>query len=237
APPDCGEAWSLELAMTVDGDNNNYAMLCPAQGGAGAQANSDVFTVRRASVLPVAPLDGQLQIQTTRIQGEMFADGNVPADFSTDINPETGQPYSTTHNLIVNTYYVAADSELIPGSPALRRKSLGVGLAGPIVIDEEVAPGVENIQIQLGIDVDEDNTVDIYVNPGDPIYNPEDAGFVPGARVMTARLWLVVRGITPEVGIQDNRDYEPGDIDLGVPADNFRRMQVSKTILLRNART
>ena len=53
---------------------------------------------------------------------------------------------------------------------------------------------------------------------------------------MTARIWLVVRGLTPEVGIVDNRDYEPGDVDLGVPADNFRRMQVSKTILMRNAR-
>jgi hypothetical protein len=49
-------------------------------------------------------------------------------------------------------------------------------------------------------------------------------------------VWLVVRGITPEIGIQDTTDYEPGDVDLGVPADNFRRMQISKTILLRNAR-
>ena len=202
-----------------------------------AQPNSDVFTVRRASVLPVAPQDGKMQIQTTRIQGQLFSDGNVPVDFSTAINPVSGDPFSTTHNLIINTYYVSADSDLVPGVPALRRKSLGVGLAGPIIIDEEVAPGVENIQIQLGIDIDEDNTVDIYVNPGDPIYNPEDAGFAPGARVITARLWIVVRGITPEMGVRDLRDYEPGDVDLGVFNDNFRRMQVSKTILLRNART
>ncbi|MDH3552750.1 MAG: PilW family protein, partial [Gammaproteobacteria bacterium] len=86
-------------------------------------------------------------------------------------------------------------------------------------------------------DVDEDNTVDRYVNPGDGIYDPDDAAYIPGARIITARLWIVVRGITPEVGIQDNRDYEPANMDLGVPTDNFRRMQVSKTILLRNART
>jgi len=237
APPDCGADWSLNLSAIVDGEDNSYSLLCAAEGGAGAQANSDVITVRRASVNPVAPLDGQLQIQTTRVQGRLFSDGNVPDGFNTDINPNTGEPNSTTHNLIINTYYVAADSELIPGSPALRRKSLGVGLAGPIIIDEEVAPGVENIQIQLGVDVDEDNTVDRYVNPGDGIYDPDDAAYIPGARVIAARLWIVVRGITPEVGIQDNRDYEPANMDLGVPTDNFRRMQVSKTILLRNART
>jgi type IV pilus assembly protein PilW len=237
APPDCGADWALNLAATVDGANNNYTLACAAEGGAGAQANSDILTVRRASVNPVAPLDGQLQIQTTRIQGRMFSDGVVPADFSTAINPFTGNPESTTHNLIINSYYVAADSDLIPGSPALRRKSLGVGLAGPIIIDEEVAPGVENMQVLLGVDIDEDNTVDRYVNPGDPIYDPDDAGYIPGARVMTARIWLVVRGITPEPGVQDNRDYEPGDVDLGVFNDNFRRMQISKTILMRNTRT
>ena len=158
----------------------------------------------------------------------MFTDGIVPSTFSA--------ADSTTHRLIINTYYVAADSDLIPGTPALRRKSLRTDADGPAVVDEEVAPGVENLQVQLGIDVNEDNTVDRYVNPGDPIYDRDAAGFIPGARVMTARIWLVVRGITLEVGIQDTRDYEPGDVDLGVPADNFRRMMVSKTILLRNAR-
>lgn len=236
APPDCGADWSLNLLATVDGSNNNYDLLCAAQGGAGPAPNSDIITVRRASVNPVPPLDGALQIQTTRMSGEIFHDGNVPPEFSTDINPNTGDPYSTTHNLIINSYYVAADSDLIPGAPALRRKSLGVGLAGPIIIDEEVAPGVENIQIQIGVDVDGDNTVDRYVNPGDPVYDPDDPGYIPGARVLTARFWIVVRGLTPEVGIQDQRDYEPGDVDLGTFNDGFRRMLVSKTVLMRNAR-
>lgn len=238
APPDCGADWSLNLSATVDGSNNNYDLLCSAQGGASpaAQAMSDIITVRRATVDPVAPLDGALQIQTTRMQGQIFHDGNVPADFSTDINPNTGEPYSTTHNLVINSYYVSQDSDLIPGAPALRRKSLGIGLAGPVIIDEEVAPGVENIQLQIGVDIDEDNTVDRYVNPGDPIYDPDDPGYIPGARVLTARFWIVVRGLTPEVGIQDVRDYEPGDVDLGTFNDGFRRMVVSKTVLMRNAR-
>ena len=85
--------------------------------------------------------------------------------------------------------------------------------------------------------MDEDNTVDRYVNPGDEIYDPAAAGYVPGARVITARVWLVVRGVNLELGIQDNRDYEPGDVDLGTFNDQVRRMQVSKTILLRNSRT
>ena len=143
---------------------------------------------------------------------------------------------SSTHNLLVSSYYVAADSNLIPGVPSLRRKTLVVNGGVSEIEDQEVAPGVENLQVQLGIDVDEDNTVDRYVNPGDEIYDPTAPGYLPGARVITARVWIVVRGVSAEVGIQDNTDYEPGDVDLGTYSDNFRRLMVSKTILLRNSR-
>ena len=85
--------------------------------------------------------------------------------------------------------------------------------------------------------MDQDNTVDRYVNPGDPIFIPGDAAFIAGARVITARIWIVVRGVTPEIGIVDTVNYQPGDVTLGVFKDNFRRMQISKTILLRNSRT
>ena len=231
----CGDGWALDVAMIVDGDNNGYTLPC-APGRVGfpvaAQPNSDSFTVRRATVVPAALQAGRLQIQTTRIQGRLFADGLVPAGFS--------PVDSTTHNLLVNSYYVAADSELIPGVPTLRRKSLGVVAGAPGIVDQEIAPGVENLQIQLGIDVDEDNTVDRYVNPGvagEAIYDPAAAEYIPGARVMTARVWLLVRGVTQEIGIQQVRGFQPGDINLGVPSDTFRRIQVSKTILLRNART
>jgi len=226
-PVTCGQGWALDLAKTVDGSDNAYTLPCGATGG--AQANSDVLTVRRGTVTPVPMQAGRMQIQSTRVQGVVFADGNMPAGFT--------PADSTTHNLLVNSYYVAADSPLVPGVPTLRRKTLATAAGVPVVTDQEVAPGVENLQVMLGIDVNEDNTVDRYVNPGDPIYDPAAAGYVPGARVMTARVWLVVRGLTPEVGIEDGRDYEPGNVDLGVQADEFRRLQVSKTILLRNTRT
>lgn len=235
-PAVCGDGWALDVALAVDGENNQYTLPCLPQPA--AQANSDTITVRRATVAPVPIDDGRLQIQTTRIQGEIFNATTPPPTFSLAINPITGQPASTTHNLVVNSYYVASNSALVPGVPTLRRKRLTSIGGTPTIIDEEIAPGVENIQIQLGIDVNADNTVDRYVNPGEGVYDPNDAvNFVPGARVITARIWLVVRGVSPENGIVDPTDYEPGDVDLGTFNDSFRRMQVSKTILLRNART
>lgn len=226
-PGDCGEDWVLDLALPVDGADNAFNLPCAAQGG--VQASSDLITVRRATVLPQALEPGRIQIQTTRIAGELFENGLVPTTFS--------PADSTTHNLLVSSYYVSSDSDLIPGIPTLRRKSLVVNAGVSSIVDVEVAPGVENLQVQLGIDVDADNTVDRYVNPGDDIYDPAAAGYVPGARVITARIWIVVRGITRENGVIDNYTYQPGNVNLGTYSDDTRRLQVSKTILLRNART
>jgi len=226
-PPDCGPTWVLDLERPVEGSNNAYALACAANGG--GQANSDTVTVRRATVAPV-PLDAsRLQVQSTRIQGEIMDDGAMPSGFDAVT--------SQTHNLIVNSYYVSANSALIPGVPTLRRKTLGSTGGAAVVDDIEVAPGVENLQLQFGVDMDGDNTVDRYVNPADPIITPGVPGFVPAATVLTARVWLVVRSVSPEIGIVDLADYEPGDVDLGVPNDQFRRLMVSKTILLRNTRT
>ncbi len=226
-PTDCGASWVLDLGMPVDGANNTFNLPCAALGG--VQAFSDLITVRRATVNPQPLQAGRLQIQSTRIGGEIFDDGAVPTLFS--------PADSATHNLMVSSYYVSANSDLIPGVPTLRRKSLVVNAGVSSIVDVEIAPGVENLQVQLGIDVDEDNTVDRYVNPGDDIYNPTAAGYVPGARVITARVWIVVRGVTRENGIIDNYTYQPGDVNLGTYSDDLRRMQVSKTILLRNTRT
>jgi len=229
APASCGAAWALDLGRPVAGTNNAYGLACAATGTGGAQPNSDVVTTRRATVAATAFNPGRLQVQTTRIQGALIDDGIMPAGFTV--------ADSETHDLLVNTYYVAASSDLIPGVPTLRRKSL-VQIGGVASItDQEVAPGVENMQLQFGIDVDDDNTVDRYVNPGDATLTPGAAGFIPGARVLTVRVWLVVRGITIETGIQDNVNYAPGDVALGTYNDSIRRMQVSKTILLRNARS
>ena len=74
------------------------------------------------------------------------------------------------------------------------------------------------------------------VDPGDEIYTPRAPGYSPGARVLTARVWLLVRGLTPELGIDDQTAYTPGNANLGTFNDQVRRMVVSKTILLRNSR-
>ncbi|HLU05550.1 MAG TPA: prepilin-type N-terminal cleavage/methylation domain-containing protein, partial [Woeseiaceae bacterium] len=133
----CGDDWALDLARPVVGTNNAYSLPCPANNG--AQPQSDTITIRRATVDPQPLENGRLQLQTTRVQGELFVDDAVPATF----DPLT----SATHNLLVNSYYVSANSDLIAGVPTLRRHTLTVNAGAPAIEDQEVAPGVENLQL------------------------------------------------------------------------------------------
>ena len=226
-PMDCGEDWSLELTVPVDGFNNVHGLTCPPDSGA-AQANSDVLTIRRASVNPVPLQAGRLQIQTTRVAGEIFDDGIIPGNYTA--------ADSSTHNLMASSYYVDANSALIPGVPTLRRMSLGVQGANAAVFDQEIAPGVENLQVQFGIDADDDDHVDLYVDSQD--------SRVTAVNVISVRLWMLMRAEQSErgLGYRNTHTYSAGHSEAPAitPArgsdysPDYRRLALSKTIRLRN---
>jgi type IV pilus assembly protein PilW len=240
----CGNNWSLNLNEAVEGTNNTYSwpVGCGNAPPGGARPNADTLTVRRASEDAVAaPVANVLYIQSARAQlGQIFAGAALPAGF----NAAT----SETHRLIVNGYYVANSSAT--GVPSLRRKVFhtaptAVGAMAPA--DEEVLIGVEDMQIEFGIDTDVPGTpvapnpdrgaVDRWVNPDDPVIDPTNAGFNPNAEILAVRVWLRLRSERVENGLIDNTDYEYADQDFGtLGADGFRRLLVSKTIYIRNAR-
>jgi type IV pilus assembly protein PilW len=129
------------------------------------------------------------------------------------------------NDLIVNAYYVSADSDERAGLPSLRRKSL---INGPAFQDQEVIPGVEDMQIQLGIDpTGIGGTATQYVNPDDAI--PAET------QIVSVRIWILVRADNPEVGFTDNRVYNYGNRVNYTPADGFRRVLFSRTVQVRNS--
>ncbi|MEM8983561.1 MAG: PilW family protein [Pseudomonadota bacterium] len=222
----CGPGWAWDLERSVEAVNNGYTLGCAPTHP--AQADSDVLVTRHASVDTAAPVPGRLQIRSSRVNGVLFDDGNEPV--------LGGGTAEATFDVSVNAFYVAQRSDLFPNYPSLRRKVLRDVGGAPVIQDEEVAPGVENMQIQFGLDTDGDNSVDRYVDPDSALVDPANPGFIPGSRVLTARIWLLVRAQAQETGVIDNRNFAFGDVNLGVFNDRFRRLLVSKTILLHNAR-
>jgi type IV pilus assembly protein PilW len=232
---ECDVNWAINLNEAVEGTNNDYSWGCDPVGD--AQAGSDTLVVRRASEDPVpgALTVGGLYIQTARAQlSQIFEGTAIPGGY----NAAT----SATHRLLAHLYYVDQTSS-VAGMPSLRRKWLEND--GDLA-DEELVVGVEDMQIQFGVDTDVPGTavapnpnrgsIDRYVDPDDPLIDPADAGFDPNAEILAVRLWLRLRAERVENGLVDTTEYEYADQDFGTFADGFRRVLVSKTIYLRNAR-
>jgi type IV pilus assembly protein PilW len=232
-PDDCGNNWTINLDQAVEGSNNNYPFACAGFGT--VEANADTLTVRRTSEdFETPPLAGgaTMRIQSIRGTGDsqIFVGTAIPGGF----NVLT----SETHRLIVNGFYVSRDSTLGVGIPSLRVHTLQ---ADSTIDDQEVIPGVEDLQVQFGVDTDAVNTddrgsIDRYVNTDDPMIDPTNAGFNPTAEILAVRIWVRVRAERLENGFTDTTNYVYADQNVGPFNDGFRRLVVSKTIYLRNAR-
>ncbi|MCS6946646.1 MAG: PilW family protein [Steroidobacteraceae bacterium] len=248
----CGTNFAVDVNLPVQGSNNEFRLGEDATAacgpyGTGAVAGSDTLTVRRASSEPTDPEAGRIQVYASRLTSRtaqvLFADGVAPGPIDDD---------HRVHDWIVRTYYVSQDSVDRPGLPALRVKTLTRVGGNPTFVDTEVMPGVEDMQVQFGIDsgdYNNDGIVDAAVDQnGDGI--PESDGRAtryvnadfPGLatlQVVSIRLWLRVRGAEVEPGFIDDRRYQYADVDYTPSGAErlFRRVLVSRTIALRNART
>ncbi|MDJ0926954.1 MAG: PilW family protein [Gammaproteobacteria bacterium] len=215
--------------IPVQAVDDNYNLGCP---GRVPRVNSDVLMLRHASPRTTAIGDlgpGQVYAEVSMGSGQLFDDAVAPGQ---------GAPVEY-REVVANVYYVG-ESTFEPAVPALRRLSLVDGGAQGLLQDQEVIPGVENLQVQFGLDTDANGEVDRYVDGNHPLAQPGAAG----ASILAVRLWLLVRSDSSEggVGFVDNGVYQPADADLppiqptldaDYPAD-FRRAAISKTIFLRN---
>ncbi len=228
-PTDCGANYARDLALNIEGSNGSSVFACTAYR-ASAVTSADTLTIRRAAVTPAAGSTGRLRICSTRVMGDLVTD-------STGCTPA---PAGQVNDLIVNAYYISRDSTGRPGLPSLQRIALA---SGPAFVAEEIIPGVEDMQIQFGVDPTGTRGIATrYVNPGD---------VAEGEQIISVRIWLLIRAETPEVGFVDGRTYEYADRDEDngktanlsaanaatqayEPADGFRRLLVSRTIQIRN---
>jgi type IV pilus assembly protein PilW len=221
----CGAMWAVKLPAYLEA-TDSYTLGCAAFGT--AVPGSDTLTVRRVSTEVIAPgalgaTAGQIKLQTSRVQGTLFASGALPAGYL--------PPLSETRALIAHGYYVDQNSDERAGTPSLRRKQLDVQGAAPTINDLQIVPGVEDLQVEFGADFNDDQNADYFVGPNTVI--------PAGDSIVAARIWLLVRAEQQETGFTDGRTYSYGSrvgANVYTPGDSFRRVLVTKTIALRNAR-
>lgn len=211
--------WALRPALPVEAGDNSWTAPCPLLA---PRAGSDLLVLRHAGGDPVPPDAGQVQLAATLLRGQLFADGALPAGYPSG---------SAVHDVAVTAWYVSESSSFDPTLGSLRMLSL---VKPGRLEDQEVATGIENLQVQLGIDSSGDGNVDHFVDPGDPA--------AAQGSVRALRVWLLARSPRPEPGLRDARPWHAPDARLepivpgitpGYPA-GYRRMALTQTVQLRN---
>lgn len=167
--------------------------------------------------------------QTNKVNhnpGGSVSPGNCTKKFGLPVDcNQLGSDYPFKNNAFVmraigHAYYIDTASN---GVPALFRESLGEGSIA--TVQEEMVQGIENMQLQYGVDTNGDYIPDRYMDADDILDEQWSGG------VVTARVTLLLRSLTELAS-------EPQQISfMGqayTPTDNYVRRVFSTTVKLRN---
>jgi len=225
---DCGVNFAVDLSVPVQGINAGGAHLAcaPTAAAGGIRNGADILTIRRVSLERVRPHTGRLQMYLRRLEAHgfatLFADGLAPGPLDDD---------AELRDVEVHSYYVANNSTGRPGWPALRVKSLTESGGAAQFRDEEILPGVEDLQVEFGVRA-----------PGSPTaplrFVPPGSSDLRGQRVVAVRTWLRIRADSTERGHHDPRELRYSDATF-LPDDREagqRRLLLERTTFLRNSR-
>ncbi|CAA0097236.1 Uncharacterised protein [Halioglobus japonicus] len=98
-------------------------------------------------------------------------------------------------------------------------------LAGDEMTTRCLVEGVENLQLEFGIDIDGDGAPNQYISA------PTTAQL---ENAVAARIHLLLRSIGKLSGHEDDRDYRLGQKMLPATHDTYMRRVISSTVVLRN---
>lgn len=225
--------WARMLSHRIFGKDDNragYGCL-PAD----TVHTGDILVLRFAAPWRIGGIttpdfeDNQFYIRSTLFEGRLFLG-------SEEASNTISNPAVRTSELVSRAYFIhdSPQNSKCPEAgavPSLYR----LGLVNGALATEEIAYGVENFQVQFGLDnlpaavgttPAGDGSVDTYVDAAGPTDDMWD-------QVIAARIWLLVRAECPETGYTNNTPYSMGNANY-TPADGYRRQLFTSTVRLRN---
>ncbi len=230
--PTGSNAWAIMLQQRVFGMNGKSANFsCIPSSGDNAYTQGDVVIARFADPDTVADADledNRLYIKTSLFEGRLFQGSDVGANTVTPKGPVNN------HALQARGYYIGRTGEVcdgveIPSLFAVSLKDDGT----PRV--QDLVSGVEDLQVQFGLDTNGDGVPNQYVNADTiPAAQWNWAGISAANTVISVRVWVLARAECPDPTYTNETVYNYADRVNYKPADHFRRQLYSTTISLRN---
>jgi len=180
-------------------------------------ANGDIIEARYALNKAVTVLQSDKLYVNGDLNASTYFIGSAPPDASKPV-----------YEAVSNAYYVSSYSYSVgDGIPSLRRVSLQ---PGPTVTDEMILSGVENMQVMIGLDVDNDGTVDTYADPA------RQPGGLAWLKARSIQIWLVVRSNDIQRDLDTSTNFDIAGQQINYPNDGYRRIMLSTVVALRNSK-
>lgn len=234
---DCGGSnWATDLNRGTEViDNWSSGALATSTGTtltciSDLQTNSDVISVKRTADQPTAE-DGVL-VASSISDNQMYVRSE---EYGETVGFEYVAASATSFSALASNVdywkylakvffirdYSSTDGDAIP--------SLCVSsLTGNVMATDCIAEGVQSLQIEFGVDSDEDNVVDYYVPAPNATENQQ---------LLSAKIFVLMRSVNTVPNYTDDRSYTLGQTQInGGNAfnDGFNRKIFSTTVKLRN---
>ena len=234
---DCGPAVPNWIYQAVTPGTNNSHSITTVDNATGATANAnfncinaaevapgtDVIAIKRvagAEVAPAAITANTVYLRTNGTLGMLYQEPAAVPPAVAIPAPFRDWEYRPSIYYIRNFAVVAGD-----GIPTLCRKALQYGGGNPTMIDECLAQGVEDLQVEFGLDTNADGEPNIYVP------NPT---FAQMQSAVTARIFVLSRSADPDDRYTNPKTYQISNAPAYTPADSFYRRVYSVTVSLKN---
>lgn len=215
--PATGTTWARMLEQHIYGLNDNrtaYDCITTAD-----YLRGDILTLRYATPWLTTNYDAkEFYLRASLFEGRIFT--GAQAANSQNIN--IAQTPQTVHQLRAHSYYIGTSAQTCNQSaiPALFRKTLVDG----VPTSEELLTGVEQLQLEYGVDLSDDGIPNRYVDAD----NVADWN-----NVVVIKVALLVRSECADSKYTDAKTYQMGDVTYQ-PNDNFHRQLFSTSVTLRN---
>lgn len=239
--PDCsaGDDWALDpnrpLALIGDFSGSlvttsGASLGCLAAGD--ILASTDVLGVKRSAGEPTlrngsyragagAADQNQWYLRVADYRDDVSWRFIGAADFpAADATAGSSVDYWEVY---ANIFFVRAFSRAGDDIPTLCTEGLSANSMGPV---ECLVEGIEDLQIEFGIDLDGDGVPNRYrALPG-----PADM-----ENAVVARVYLLVRSLSDVAGYRNDKRYQLGQKALPARHDGYLRRVFSTTVQVRNA--
>ncbi len=217
-----GTTTSLSVSAIDNAAAANVVAAHSCFGADEIQPGTDVVAIKRvAGAEATATTADSAYLRTNGTVGVMFS-GTAPTGPPVAITPP-----SADWEFRPSIYFIRPFANA-PGDniPTLCRKVLRG--AGPSMITECLATGIEDLQIEYGIDTTDDGRPNVYMS------NPALADM---QTVVSARIFLLARTTETDNRYTNNKTYSISNAPDFTPGDSFHRRVFSTSVSVQNIRS